>query len=229
MGKVYLAIEKNIAVHKRESTFWMSKNISSVHVTSMLEGIEKAANNEFLYIGINADNIDYMPTLRLLREVSIAPILVSATSYSKEQHREVTGLGADYFGELSDNPEENYAGVMTAINMLDERGRMNKPVIDYIYNRNILLSKTHRQVFVHDKYVDLTKTEYDILLYLMSHKGHSLTFEQIYSNAWNNNYDEFTIQVVKNAVSRLRKKIDITDRDTSFIKNVWSSGYIFSV
>ena len=50
MGNVYLSIEKDIAVHERESKFWMSKNILSVHVTSMIEGIEQAANNEFLFI-----------------------------------------------------------------------------------------------------------------------------------------------------------------------------------
>ena len=57
MDLKYLAIELDDAVHKRESDFWQTQNIGCVRVFSMREGIEKALTGEFVFIGINADNI----------------------------------------------------------------------------------------------------------------------------------------------------------------------------
>ena len=70
----YLAIEQDDSVHERESRFWQSRNVSSVRATSISEGIEKAAKGEFLYVGINADNIDYNPLLQVLRGVTGDPL-----------------------------------------------------------------------------------------------------------------------------------------------------------
>jgi len=126
----YLAIEKDIAVHERESKFWQSRNISSVRVLTMSEGIKEAAREQFLYIGINAANINYMPMLKLLREVTNAPILISITSYTMQEQGEATSNGADFFGQVSENPNDNYTSVMACIHRLNERASQPKPDIE---------------------------------------------------------------------------------------------------
>ena len=129
MSLVYLAIEKNEMIHERESKAWLDRNISSIRVSSMNEGIEKAIKNQFLYIGINAANINYMPQLRLLRDVTNDPILISTTTYTMQEQGKAIGLGADLFGQISDNPSENIESVMALINRLNERSRQRKAPI----------------------------------------------------------------------------------------------------
>ena len=60
MRPIYLAIENDIAIHDRDSAFWLSRNVASVRVSSMTEGI-------------NGDNINFKPQLPLLREATNDP------------------------------------------------------------------------------------------------------------------------------------------------------------
>ena len=103
MEKVYLAIENNLAIHERESRFWLSKNISSIRVASirvasMNEAIMLARKRHFYYIGINASNVDYLPKLPLLRAVTNSPILVSTAKYNANEHSKALRSGADLWG-----------------------------------------------------------------------------------------------------------------------------------
>lgn len=49
MSVIYMVIDKDAAVHDREKQIWLKRNISSVRVDSMTEGIQKAINNQYLY------------------------------------------------------------------------------------------------------------------------------------------------------------------------------------
>jgi len=54
--------------------------------------------------------------------------------------------------------------------------------IEIIFYDNILISPMHRQAFVDDREAELTKTEFDVIYYLMKNRGSILTFEQIYNH-----------------------------------------------
>jgi DNA-binding response OmpR family regulator len=129
------------------------------------------------------------------------------------------------FGQISENPEDNYSVVMDNINALHERSvRRKSPPILMPYG-NILLSYTHRQVFVDDTEVELSKLEFDMLYFFLNHRGHALSFKQIYHHVWGDVYDESITASVKSTIKRLRDKIDGQDADNSFIKSVRGYGY----
>jgi two-component system response regulator VanR len=224
----YLAIEKDDMVHKRESKFWASRNILSTRVLSMGEGIEEASKNEFLYIGINDDNIDYLPSLSLLREVTTAPILISTTSFTNQKHCKALQNGADLFAPLSENPNENFDSVMEKINRLNDFAKQKRPPIELIYGGGILISQTHHKIFVDDKEIELTPMDFILLYYLMSRRGQLLSAEQIYSSVWKGCYNSSEDEVVKSAIKRLRKKINKQNSEHSVIKNIRGLGYIFT-
>jgi DNA-binding response OmpR family regulator len=85
----------------------------------------------------------------------------------------------------------------------------------------------NRQVHVDDSLVDLTRKEFDLLLYLVSNKNQVLTKETIAEHLWGSNIDlvdsfEFIYSHVKN----LRKKL--TDKGSKdFIRTVYGVGYSF--
>jgi DNA-binding response OmpR family regulator len=225
MRETYLAIERDMAVHERESQFWLSRNVSAVRVSSMTEGIEAAMKHRFLYIGINAANINYQPQLPLLREVTNDPIFISTTTYTMQEQGVAVRLGADLFGQISENPEDNYSVVMDNINALYERSKRQKIPPMLIPYGNILLSYTHRLVFVDDATVELSKLEFDMLYFFLNHRGHALSFKQIYHHVWGDVYDESITASVKSTMKRLRDKIDGEDADNSFIESIRGVGY----
>lgn len=84
-----------------------------------------------------------------------------------------------------------------------------------------------RQVFINGKQTSLTRQDYDLLHLFINNCGDALSYEQLYEQIWNAEYDESANTVIKNAIKRLRKKLCGDERDTSYIENVWGYGYEF--
>jgi DNA-binding response OmpR family regulator len=223
MNATYLTIDNNLAVHERESRFWLAHNISSIRVSSMNEGIACAVQKEFYYIGINAANIDYEGKLPILRDVTNAPIFIAVDSYDREKHTKAMSLGADLFGEISNGPKENYDAVMAALNRINSRACQPKPDRTFLLINNILISQKRREVFAGNKEIELTKLEFDLLYYLMSNPDRVFTCRQLYRHVWSDEDVSSIGPAIKNTVARIRKKIDNPD----VIENVYGVGYKF--
>ena len=189
MNLSYLAVERDIGIQERESQFWLSRGISSVQVTSMREAIEAASKNQFIYIGINAANIDYLPCLSVLRGATNDPIFIATTSYTMQEQGLTLDQGADSFGQISDNPNDNYNSVMAGIKRCEARSKQRKPTLKIATYKNVLLVYKYRLAFVDDIRVDLTKLEFNLLFLLMSNRGQVFTFEQLYRNVWESDYN----------------------------------------
>jgi DNA-binding response OmpR family regulator len=225
MDVKYLAIEDDISVYERESAFWLSRNVSSIRVSSMSDGIREVAREKFLYIGINADNITYMPLLRLMRDVTTAPILIATTTYTLQEQSIALNNGADLFGLISENPNDNYDAVMACINRLNERAKQPKPDIEIVTYHDILISPSHHRAFIKDNEIlHLTKNEMDALYYLTANRGQILSHEQLYSKISSNGRSEISSDNMYNTVMRLRKKIrEVSHID--YIKTIRDVGY----
>jgi DNA-binding response OmpR family regulator len=81
-----------------------------------------------------------------------------------------------------------------------------------------------RLVKVQDEVVDLTKTEYDLLVYLMQNKNFVLSREQILNNVWGYEYVGET-NVVDVYIRYLRSKLD-EHYDKKYIHTIRGVGYI---
>jgi DNA-binding response OmpR family regulator len=114
---------------------------------------------------------------------------------------------------------------MANIRALQERATRRKPPAQLIPRNNILISPKRREVFVSDKEIKLTKIEFDLLYFLTNNRGIALSSEQIYNKVWKNDRAESVDAVVKSAINRLRKKIDLDENKNSLIENLWGVGY----
>lgn len=221
----YLAVELDDAVHVRESAFWLSHGISSVRVTSMNEAIEKARANQYLYIGINADNINYKPLLRVLRDVTNDPIFIATSNYSTQEHAEASNLGADLYGKAGDTPEVNYGAVIAKINQLNDRAKQRKKLIKTLYHDNVLIVPSFRQVFFNEIPITLTKKEFDMLYFFMRNRLMVLSFQQIFRNVWGNDHCDASHEIIRNHVKRINAKFNAVLPKYNFIVNQRGVGY----
>ena len=207
MELTYLAIEKDENIHERESKFWLSRGVSSIRVSSMSAGIKQAMNHQFLYIGINAANINYLPQLSLLREATNDPILIATTSYTMQEQGKAVSLGVDLFGQISDNPNDNYESVMAAVNRVNVRARQQKIQNQIIVHGDILIVAEHHKAFVKDVEIHLTSAEMKVLHCLLSYPGHIITYRQIHQSVYNDEYDGLSPDTIYSTMKRLRKKM----------------------
>jgi DNA-binding response OmpR family regulator len=229
--RYYISIETNIEVFERYRVLWQKYGVTAIRANSMTEGIEKAIEieksktDELYFIDIVADDISYMPQLSILSERTIAPILIATFNPDNNEHHEALRNGADFYGEYCETSEQNINAVISFIESVNRRSKKSNRQTELIFYKKILISISHRYVFVNDKEAGLNKTEFDVLYYLVKNRGQILSYEEIYKKLWGKEQVESVEEAVRSVIKRLRKKIDNQDSKNTLIQNVRSVGY----
>src|SRR5262249_23682224 len=74
--------------------------------------------------------------------------------------------------------------------------------------------------------VDMTATEYDVLLCLVESRGHVLTREALFQKVWGPNHHG-TPRTIDNFVQQLRAKLESDPRNPRYFQTVRGVGYRF--
>jgi DNA-binding response OmpR family regulator len=92
----------------------------------------------------------------------------------------------------------------------------------------IFLLPDKMEVFIHDEPINLTKKEFDLLVYFLSNKNRILTKESIAEHLWGDEMDlADSFDFIYTHMKNLRKKI--TDKGgEDYIKTIYGIGYKFS-
>jgi two-component system response regulator CssR len=77
------------------------------------------------------------------------------------------------------------------------------------------VDKTSRTVKLHEKAIDLTSKEFDLLLYFVMNQARALSREQVLAHVWGDGYFG-TDRVVDDLVRRLRKKMPLLRVETIY-------------
>ena len=81
---------------------------------------------------------------------------------------------------------------------------------------------------MHDELVQLTKKEYDLLLFFLSNKNRVLTKESIGENLWGDYADTLdSLDFIYTHIKNLRKKLVDKGLD-NYLQNVYGIGYKFN-
>jgi DNA-binding response OmpR family regulator len=91
---------------------------------------------------------------------------------------------------------------------------------------NLTIDANARQVKYHNKPIDLTSTEFDLLWLLASHAGNTLSREHISKNVFNVDYNGLS-RSVDNKISCLRKLLGDNPHKPEGIKTIRGKGYLF--
>jgi len=77
MSLKYLAVDSDIELAESEAVGWAKRGIVMNRVDNMTDGIKMLMTDEYLYVGINDDAVDFMPLLRTMRSITSTPILIA--------------------------------------------------------------------------------------------------------------------------------------------------------
>ncbi len=164
----------------------------------------------------DADGIEICKYLKSNQEYSSIPIIMLTARATETDKVLGLELGADDYVTKPFSPRELIARVKSVLRRkIPDSGKKIK--IDDI----LLIDLNKFQVFVEDKKIDLTPTEFRILEILASKKGWVFTRKQILDHLWGQDkaVSDRTIDV---HIKNLREKLGKAKR---FIKNVRGVGY----
>lgn len=98
---------------------------------------------------------------------------------------------------------------------------------EYIVSGGIQIHTVYNEVQINGRPVDLTDTEYHILLLMMQNKGKIFSAQNLYESIWNEPYFYNCNGTVMVHIRKLRVKIEPNAQDPVYIKTVWGKGYRF--
>ncbi|NLL99837.1 MAG: response regulator transcription factor [Treponema sp.] len=176
-------------------------------------------NNSFdlILLDIMLPEINGIEVLRRIRKTSSIPvILVTARTETLDK---VYGLdsGADDYIAKPFAIEELLARIRALLR------RTEKSITDIIQHKELKMNLAKHEVYVNDKQVNLTRTEFLLLQTLLQNKNNVISREKIINSVWGENHyiDDNSVDVY---IRYLRLKID-EEFGTNFITTVRGVGY----
>lgn len=226
--KQILAIDKNENNFERHKSTWLKYGMTPVRVESMQEALENIYKNEYVFIGINSDCINYKSCLKIMRDITLSPICVFSSNHSFDEYIEAVELGADYYVQRQEDSEQTTRLNQVIIQRYLERQERIKKLPKFYSYKGVFVCPHYHKVFIADKEIKLTRKEFELLCLLVSSPKQVFTNEQILKRVWGDDYIDSETSAVRNVILRLRKKINFNSKSSiQFIKTIFDVGYVF--
>jgi two-component system KDP operon response regulator KdpE len=190
------------------------------------KAIEMAANEEpaLILLDIRMPGMDGYEVCRRIREFSTAPIIM-LTALSDSANK-VMGLdtGADDYVTKPFSAEELLARVRAALRRVELAERPEpRPTFQA---GDLVVDFAQQRVFVREREVNLTPTEYRLLCEMVKQPGRILVPEYLLEKVWGVGYEDSS-RLLWQAIHRLRHKIERDPRRPQYIQTRPGTGYIF--
>lgn len=94
-----------------------------------------------------------------------------------------------------------------------------------VFGNELIIDPIYRQVIIDGEPLPLTRTEFDLLLFLAQHPRQIWSRGQLYHHVWNDDLGSTGDNTVKTHIGNLKKKL--TDLGKSYVQNSRGVGYKF--
>jgi len=186
--------------------------------------IFKSENVDLVILDLMMPHLDGLETTRRIREASKTPIIILTALGEESDKVQAFDLGADDYltkpfgvGEL-----------MGRIKAVLRRARWLEPSSneEQLVRGDIRVDMERHLVTVKDSPVDLTPTEFNLLVYLLKHAGRVLSHRAILQNVWGAEYGN-EAEYLRVYIGRLRQKIETDVLNPRHLFTEHGMGYRF--
>ncbi|HLU09739.1 MAG TPA: response regulator transcription factor [Oceanobacillus sp.] len=104
-------------------------------------------------------------------------------------------------------------------------GELSSTDANVLYAGDLVIDRARGQAYRNDQPLNLTPTEFRLLVYLAQHPGQALTRAQILDSVWGYDSDVESDKIVNVHVRRLREKVELDSNRPTLILTVPGIGY----
>jgi two-component system response regulator ArlR len=221
MKKRILLVEDEKSIARFIELELMHENFDVVHHTSGRDGFEAAKSESFdvILLDVMLPELNGIEVCRRIRTFSNMPILL-ITARDAVLDR-VAGLdaGADDYIVKPFAIEELLARILSILRRTSKENK-STAILEF---KDIIVDTDAHIVMANHKKIDLTKTEYDLLVYLIQQKNRVISRDLILENVWGY-LAEIETNVVDVYIRHLRSKLP--QEMESYIETVRGVGYV---
>jgi two-component system OmpR family response regulator len=94
-----------------------------------------------------------------------------------------------------------------------------------VHVQDIVIDTVNHWVYRENQKIELTDTEYLVLMYLVKNKGSAKDAQAIYEGVWNEKFLPSSTNTIMVHILKLRKKLELDFNNPLIIRTVWGKGY----
>lgn len=177
---------------------------------------------DLILLDIMMKGMDGLEVCRRVRDKVECPILFLTAKDSSRDIVTGLGLGADDYLTKPFELEVLAARVQAHLRRQSRTGVHPAPRTGPLRIGEITLDGENMTVKRSGEVIPLSTRELELLEYLMTHAGQTLSRERIYRDVWKTEYGDISTVAIN--IKNLRLKLD---PDWRYIKTVWGQGYRF--
>jgi two-component system KDP operon response regulator KdpE len=178
---------------------------------------------DLVILDIIMPGMDGLEVLRRLRESSGVPVILLTAKGTDADKIIGLELGADDYLAKPFNPEELTARVRAVLRRTQAREAPTSG--DRLACGDIVVDLARRTVYVRNRPVVLSRTEWQLLQQLCANAGRVMLHEDLLSRTWGPEYRD-DVQYLRVWISRLRQKLEDNPSAPRYIRTVQGVGYI---
>lgn len=200
------------------------------------EGLNLALKNDYALVVLDVmlPNISGLDICQQLRRNKPEQAIMMLTSRSSETDR-VLGLelGADDYMTKPFSVRELQARVrsqLRKVHLLDKIHNQHKSLAtqeQQLKIGDLEINKATHHTQIRGDNVELTSTEFDLLLHLASHPDQVFSRSQLLSSVWGYHHSGYE-HTVNSHINRLRNKLETDVTNPLIVQTVWGVGYKFN-
>ena len=199
------------------------------------DGYEITAYADGVSVGVFTDITDYSLALvdlmlpqsngfeliKKIREISTLPIIIITAKNNDHDKARGLSMGADDYVTKPFSIVELSARIKANIRRVAIYD-VQMPTENVIHLKDLQIDLSAHIVKRGTDFIDLTRTEFDILVYLSKNRNRALSKESIYQKIWKEPYYG-NENILNTHMNRLRNKLK--NGDNEYIKTLWGIGY----
>ena len=190
------------------------------------EGVSLAASfcPNIILLDLGLPDMDGMKLLEYVRKTDLTPIIILSARSDEMEKVKAFDMGANDYITKPFSAAEFLARVRSALRFSRhsaDEGCLTGGTFQF---RDLRIEYDARRVFVGDREVKLTQTEYNILAYLSESSGKLLTYSSIIKAIWGQ-ATEGSVKRLQVNMANIRRKLGIQPGQYSYIVNELGVGY----
>ncbi len=183
-------------------------------------------NIDLVILDVMMPRMDGLETIRRIRQTSLVPVIILSALGEESDKIRALNLGADDYLTKPFGVGELLARVQAVL----RRARWAEPPTRHgqIMRGDIVADLERHEVTVRDQVIELTPTEFNLLVYLMEHAGKVLPHQNILQHVWGPEYGP-EHEYLRVYIGRLRQKIEQDPANPKHLITQRGVGYSFEV
>lgn len=200
---------------------------SAINGNDAVAAVTKNPDIDLIILDIMMPGLSGIDACTQIRKISSAPVLfLTAKSEEGDKRSAYENGGDDYLVKPFSQAE-----LLMKVRSLLRRYVVYKGKAEPVLNlseirlQDIRIDTAGRFVYRENQKIELTDTEFQVLMYLIRNRGKAKDAQAIYEGVWNDKFLPSSTNTVMVHILKLRKKLELDFNNPVIIRTVWGKGY----